>query len=187
MEEVAKTCGLAKGTLYLYFATKEELFLGVCMIELGDWLDELDRVIDGGVDVDGFVQGISSTLRNRRRLLQLLAILHGVLERKVGVDALRSFKAALLERLRRSGGKIEHTLGFPNGGDGTRLMLRSYAVILGLYQIAEPKAAVAEAISVPELAPLRLDYFEELEEVLSAIFAGFQLRFRKRKEGAEHG
>ena len=45
MEEVAKTCGLAKGTLYLYFTTKEELFLGVCMIDLGDWLDELDEVL----------------------------------------------------------------------------------------------------------------------------------------------
>jgi TetR/AcrR family transcriptional regulator, repressor for uid operon len=30
MEDVAKRLGLSKGTIYLYFASKEDLFLGIC-------------------------------------------------------------------------------------------------------------------------------------------------------------
>ncbi len=184
MQEVAKACGLAKGTLYLYFATKEELFLGVSMIALGDWLDELDGA--SLPDSVGLVRAITSTLRERRPLLRILAILHSVLERNVGVDALRTFKIGLLARLRRSGGKIEAALGLSAVGDGARLLLRTYAIILGLYQIAAPGPRVAEALSGAELTPLRLDYFEELEQVLLALFAGLQVRFRDRKEGADH-
>jgi AcrR family transcriptional regulator len=178
MAGLARTCGLAKGTLYLYFKTKEELFLAVTLVEVDGWLDELGRTLDAGADAAGLVRAIGKTLAPRRELLQLLAILHSVLERNVGVDALRAFKRAMLAQMQGSGEKIERALGFLPAGEGARLLLRVYAVILGLYQVAEPGPAVNRALVAPDLAALRLDFFHELSEVLSALLSG--LRFHAK-------
>ena len=39
MDEVARKAGVAKGTLYLYFRTKEELFLGLLERAFEAWFD----------------------------------------------------------------------------------------------------------------------------------------------------
>ena len=40
--EVAKASGLAKGRVYLYFKTKEEVFLSIQEEQLTAWFDEVD-------------------------------------------------------------------------------------------------------------------------------------------------
>jgi AcrR family transcriptional regulator len=49
MAELAEQCGLAKGTLYLYFDSKEELFLAALELELAAWFEHLaTRVFAAG-------------------------------------------------------------------------------------------------------------------------------------------
>ncbi|MDE2140118.1 MAG: helix-turn-helix transcriptional regulator, partial [Gammaproteobacteria bacterium] len=45
MDRIAADAGLAKGTLYLYFRSKEEVFLALCEHELGRWFDDLDTAL----------------------------------------------------------------------------------------------------------------------------------------------
>jgi AcrR family transcriptional regulator len=45
--DVARSAGLAKGTLYLYFSTKEELFLSVMVEQLANWFDRLGQRLEG--------------------------------------------------------------------------------------------------------------------------------------------
>ena len=42
MDDIAKRLGLSKGTLYLYFKSKEDLFLAICERNLGE--DENDAL-----------------------------------------------------------------------------------------------------------------------------------------------
>jgi AcrR family transcriptional regulator len=46
MAALAREAGLAKGTLYLYFRTKEELFLALLENGFGAWFDSMDRRLD---------------------------------------------------------------------------------------------------------------------------------------------
>src|SRR5262245_34142543 len=45
MDDVAKTAGLAKGTVYLYFKTKEELFLSVFELQASAWFEEVENAL----------------------------------------------------------------------------------------------------------------------------------------------
>src|SRR3954452_14745632 len=45
LDDVAEAAGIAKGTVYLYFATKEELFRDVVRQELLPTLDRLEETI----------------------------------------------------------------------------------------------------------------------------------------------
>ena len=40
--EIAREAGLAKGTVFLYFRTKEEIFLEVTGQQLAEWFDMVD-------------------------------------------------------------------------------------------------------------------------------------------------
>lgn len=46
LEEVAKAAGISKGTIYLYFPTKEELFRAVVRQELLPMLERIEAVVD---------------------------------------------------------------------------------------------------------------------------------------------
>ena len=45
VEEVARQAGLAKGTLYLYFATKEEIYLAVHESQTHQFFDTLEALL----------------------------------------------------------------------------------------------------------------------------------------------
>ncbi len=46
MEDIATTAGLAKGTLYLYFKNKEDLFYAICDHNLEDLRNQLSRLFN---------------------------------------------------------------------------------------------------------------------------------------------
>ena len=98
MAQVASACGLAKGTLYLYFRSKEELFLALLERELLEWFSALRGRLEGLPEVSAEVLGreFATSLERRRLLADLLVLLHTVLEHNVDEEAALRFKAVLL-------------------------------------------------------------------------------------------
>lgn len=180
MANVAARAGLAKGTLYLYFATKEELFLDLTLLEIHGWLDELDSGLDRGFKGRAIGRLITRTLRPRRDLLRLLSILHAILEKNVGDARVLAFKRAVLTRLVGTGERVEAALPFLGPGDGACVLLRIYALIVGLWQVAVPGPAVARALDDPSVRALRIDFFGALGETLDALIEG--LAFQRRRK-----
>src|SRR4051812_38717926 len=87
--DVAGRAGLAKGTVYLYFASKEELFLGVLEKLLFAWYDALDQRLDtvrGDISADQLVEMLALKSPGRLTLTRLIAIVSGVLEHNVSVE-----------------------------------------------------------------------------------------------------
>lgn len=195
MADLAARAGLAKGTLYLYYRTKEEVFLALALDKLGSWLDALDAVLElnrsaegrtasgplvQGLDAAGakaipaLVEGLGETVAERRELLRLLAILHGVIEQNVELAAALAFKRALLARMGSTGARLEAALPFLEPGEGPRLLLRIFAIVLGLFPMAEPGPVVARALEAPDLSPLRIDFARELSQMVCDLLAGMQ-------------
>lgn len=63
MAEVAERAGLAKGTLYLYFRTKEELFLAMQQ-QFATWFDDLDTQL---ANTQAYVLSLSEALAEELR------------------------------------------------------------------------------------------------------------------------
>lgn len=173
MAAVAERAGLAKGTLFLYFPTKEALCLAVLSDELARWLDALDAELDrpGRFTPQRLVRAVVASVAERALLVRLLAVLSTVVERNVDLDTVVAFKTALLGRLAASGAVLERRLGL-EPGEGLRLLLRMNAVVVGLYQATDLSPVVREALARPELAPLRVDFAAELPVLLAALLRG---------------
>lgn len=177
MASVAERVGLAKGTMYLYFATKEELFLALAERELSAWFGELDARLSEerpAWDIPAVVEIACATLDARPGLTRLLAILSTVLERNIDLETAIRFKRMLMALMARTGALLERRLPFLAPGDGMRMLLRSHALIVGLRHLADPAPIVREALRQPDLAPFTIDFTAELRASMTALLLGMR-------------
>lgn len=172
MLDIAKQIGLAKGTLYLYFATKESLFLAVLEVQFSEWFDALDAGLQAIPSADSeAVSGlIVETLASRTSLVRLFAISHVILEHNVDYESVHRYKRLLLERVRQTGSHLERVLPFLHEGQGAELARRVYTLLLGVQQMVSTAPAVQEVIADdPELSIFSVDFSTELHALISAV------------------
>lgn len=180
MAEVARRCSLAKGTLYLYFRSKEELFLAALEEELAEWFDamatELALLGPGPDAPERFAGAVARTLVERETFAELLSLLHTVLEQNIDARTAMAFKQMLLDRVSRGAAVVERAVPGLAAGSGARVLLRLHALLVGLRQMADPAPVVAEVLARPEMAPLRIDFETELADTLAAMVRGMVQR-----------
>jgi AcrR family transcriptional regulator len=178
MAEVARRCGLAKGTLYLYFRSKEELFLAALEGQLAGWFDDLSRKLAQTTELDpeSFGRLVAQSLAARETLTDLLAILHTVLERNIDSETALAFNQMLRDKLLASGRTLEAVLPQLGPGHGPKMLMRIHALVVGLRQMADPSPTVAEALARDDLAVLRVDFEAELACTIRDLLRGMQTR-----------
>lgn len=177
MAALAKQAGLAKGTLYLYFRTKEELFLALLEGGFDAWFDVIDARLDGGrgewTPEDG-AEVVVRSLRGRETLARLLSIQPAIVEHNVEFEAALRFKRRVMHRAEVTGHRLEARLPFLRPGEGARLLVHLHALVIGVWQLAEPSPVIRRVMQTPELAPARVDFDEDLRFLLVALLKGMQ-------------
>lgn len=173
--QIATAAGLAKGTVYLYFRTKEEIFVALLMQDLQTLLlvaEQTFRTADGTTSqkVDVFLAEYLEYTRRCPELLRLDAIGHGVLEKNVDPEKLRQFKATLVEHLLTTGAVMDAALDLEEGR-GITLLMRTFALTRGLWQSSNPCDVPfpEHAAGYPFLYP---DFYVELEQALGEYWRG---------------
>ena len=176
MSLLAERAGVAKGTLYLYFPTKEAVYLALYRSEMAKWFS----AVNSGLPTlpDRTTQKLAGLLVDnvaaRPRLPALAALLHTVLERNIPFDDALAFKQELAGRLAPLAAALETTFDFLGEGDGQRLLLRFHALVIGCWQSATPAPVVRRVLEREELAGFRMDFSEELENTLVLLLEGWR-------------
>ncbi len=174
--DIARRSRLAKGTVFLYFPTKEAVFLDLLDRMLGDWLDAVHDAVaadDARWSADRLARTLAGTLGERAALRRLIPLCHGVLERNVDDEQLAAFKQRLLRRLFGIGAVVELKVGLERRGDGVRLLLFAWSLIVGLGSQAEPAPGPARVLARPGFEALRPDFARDLPVALTILVNGF--------------
>jgi AcrR family transcriptional regulator len=58
MQEISGKAELSKGTIYLYFKSKEELYLSVCTKGVAEFGESLEAAVKGGNDLEGKIKAV---------------------------------------------------------------------------------------------------------------------------------
>ena len=174
--EIATAAGLAKGTVYLYFRTKEEIFVALLMRDLEIALGGIATTfttIRGrrGDKVAAFLATYVGHLRAHPELLRLDALGYGVLENNLDPAKLREFKLAFVDLLTQTGTSIETALRL-SPGRGVSLLMRTFALTRGLWQSSHPYGQPTAMAAEPMLAPLYPNFETELTEALNEYWRG---------------
>jgi AcrR family transcriptional regulator len=172
--DVATAASLAKGTVYLYFKTKEALFLEVLIDQFTKWFDRVDEALPTTPPtIEGVAALLTDSLAENPHLTRLFAIVHVVLERNIDYDDALHFKQFVYERIGKTGTTLEGKLAFLSSGEGAQLLLRAYALVIGVQHIADPAPIVREVIEQEaKLNAFLVDFKTEFSIVLTALFCG---------------
>lgn len=178
MDAIARRCGLAKGTLYLYFPTKEAMFLALYLrhaLRFATALTALAETFPVGGDEEKLAAEIAGGLAAQPMFLKLMALVPTVLEQNIDAGTAEDFKSSLLAGLSPPARALERRLAVLGEGDGIRLLLRLNALAIGLAEMAEPSPVVAAVLDAnPRLRLLRVDFRSELAAALAALLRGWR-------------
>lgn len=182
MAEVARKAGLAKGTVYLYFGTKEELFLAVLEDLLRGWFDDVDVRLERlgpGARPAAVARAVAASVAGHEQLARLLTILHTSLEHNVARERALRFKQLVQARLLETGGRLEICLPFLAPGQGALLLLRIDALVIGLRHLSDPAPVVRQVLDEPGMEVFKVDFGREVEASLLALLHGLEAGTRK--------
>ena len=178
MVRVARAAGIAKGTTYLYFRTKEELFLALLSVEYDRWFEVVRSALAQtahGSTPDEVAGTLVEGLRGRKRFLMLMEKLHVVFEQDVAHEPALAFKAQLRDQILAT---AEVLAGAANilPHEASRLLLRMHALVVGLRQMTRPSPAAMRVIERDDMAPMRLEFLTELQAVLADLIRAARVR-----------
>ena len=133
---IAQACGLAKGTVYLYFRSKEAIFSALLLDGWGEVVGLVEEAFALSASSCGddpaavFLAAYIAHLDRHRGLLRLDA-LRPTLEQGLDLTSLAEFKRTFVERLIAGGALIDRRLSL-RGGKGVKLLTRTHALTCGL-------------------------------------------------------
>lgn len=175
MVDLAQELGLAKGTLYTYFPTKEALFLALLMRHMEGWFTAAGRgleALQGPASPADVAHALVSPLGTDPLLPKLIAILHAVLEQNLSVEEVIRFKRFLLGGVSTLAPRVESMLPSLPTGTGFLALLRLHGLVVGFQSMAQRPPAVDAALREPDLMRLAMDFTPTLESTLTDLLAG---------------
>jgi len=147
MSVLARKTGIAKGTLYLYFETREEVLLALYVERLAAWARALAAGLHEGMGDDAFVALFQATALADPSFLALRARLESVIEHNVSLERLVEAKRAMRDLVGELAPRVERALGL-RPGTGARLLVSLAALQLGAAQSSTGPAVAG--LDLPE-------------------------------------
>jgi AcrR family transcriptional regulator len=136
MDELAEAAGVAKGTLYLYFPSKEEVLLALHERNMAGFFEKLQAVLASkhAFTVEDLLAVGRKEIVEQPVRLSLGSLVISLTERNIPAQSALAYKMRMGERLLAAGQTLDERLGF-QPGEGTRLLNASYGLALGMWQL----------------------------------------------------
>jgi AcrR family transcriptional regulator len=167
MDQLARRAGVAKGTVYLYFGTREEVLLAVHEKQSHELFDVVERALAAASPTgQSVVRSGLRYLRTHPEFYPLAANCRGMLDTNVGTEAAFAFKDRVARRLAALGSRIEALYAGLEAGEGAALLMNCYALILGLWQLADVPASLRAVMHRSEMQIFRIDFERQLSAAL---------------------
>jgi AcrR family transcriptional regulator len=168
--DIAAAAGLAKGTVYLYFPTKEAIYMALHLRHCAQFFQPL---LERLAQTEPLQFDELMALTNRHILaapdyLPLGAHCNGFAENAVPPEAIADFQAQLNSWLVSAGAGIERHFPRVAAGDGASLLHHSYALMVGLFSLMRggsgaPATAARQCVQIPGMG----DFIQEAQRALT--------------------
>jgi AcrR family transcriptional regulator len=180
VEELARRAGLAKGTVYLYFRTREEVLLALHARQSEELFGVVERALSAGDShARRVVEDGLAYLRAHPEFYPVAGNCRHMLDTNIGTEAALAFKLGIARQLEPIGRRIEELYPGLAKGEGVALLTNCYALIIGLWQQADPPLSLRKAMHLPEMAIFRIDFEKQLVAALLDLWGAAERRSRQ--------
>lgn len=174
MQVLADAAGVAKGTVYLYFRSKEEVLLALHQRHVDGFFDAFEtRLLDPSpVDVEAVLQIARERVVEAPLYLPLCARVNAMMERELSAAVSCAFKEHTATRLVVAGALLEQRLPQVGRGQGALILMRSYAAIIGMWMLLHPIPHLIAEYQRREFDFFQRDFVAEAMAAVRAIWLG---------------
>jgi AcrR family transcriptional regulator len=143
MDALAQASGVAKGTLYLYFRSKEEVLLALHERDIEDFFGRMIERAQQAKPMrsEDLAQLVIDSVSQSSTFLPLSSVCMGLMERHIPHDTAIAFKKRIYERLGNALTALQ--THFPTLTPVN--MMQAYAMMLGLWQLLQQSSLHQEA------------------------------------------
>lgn len=174
MADVAQRAGIAKGTVYLYFASKEELLLALHERHVLDFFDAMDARLESSAAVssEDLLKVIQTHVIEHPTYLALVNRCMDILGRGIPLDVSFAFKQRLAQRIGTTGALIEKRFELQPQREGVALLMHTNALVLGLWQMLRPLPELDALYAKNQFTFFKRDFFAEFAVSFRALWSG---------------
>lgn len=145
MEVLAKELGYARGTLYRYFGTREEVLLALYNQHREDWVRRLIKAVKPGLTDQIFIRRHFTESMKDPLFLTLRSRLESVIVKNISEECLQDSRELTLKSITRLSEHYTACLGLDQ--DSTRQLIIAYgALMLGAVQVETQPVRVSERL-----------------------------------------
>jgi TetR/AcrR family transcriptional regulator len=179
VEQLARKAGVAKGTVYLYFGSREETLLAVHEKQTHEVFDAVEKALTApGASAESVLRAGMRYLKAHPQFYPLAANCRGMLDSNVSTEVALAFKLGIGKRLQTLGARIEEIYPGLKAGEGAALLMNSYAMIIGLWQQADTPLSLRPVMERPEMRIFKIDFEKQLNAALLDLWEAAARRRR---------
>lgn len=172
---IAQKSGLSKGTFYLYFKTKEEIFLQLHIHKLQEWhqtvADKLDKC-SGNISEVEFAEIYTDYVIKNPLLLKMGSLVRGVLEENTDEKIILENKMQIAQLLERCGQLTCQNFSGVTLNQAIQIHMRIYALIFGLWQITSSPEHVRKMLKKAQIHAFEPDFHDIVVESVATFLKG---------------
>ena len=175
VDEIALKAGLAKGTVYLYFESREEIYLHLVTMHVTAYWENLEAHLRASPSLtpEELARWILDYHDTHPHYLPMASILNHILEENAGLSETVNFKHLHAQKLSDCGKLLDATVAGLPLGEGVHLLLALNALMVGLWERANPTRAVRDLLELLELNSLQINFTKEAERSVVALCKGY--------------
>lgn len=175
VDQIAAVANIAKGTFFLYFSTREELFLSLAEELFSEFFNDLYSRITGhdGGRTEDLHRILNDSLFPREELLRMMPLLGVLIEKNVSYEKLKDFKWFLLSGLEKIGTAAERRFHFlKKAGGGVHFFYWLYGVVIGFQNLSTPVKNSQRIIDEQQMEAFHFNFEDEFDTFIRLILKG---------------
>lgn len=175
VSNIARKAGLSKGTVYLYFRTKEEIFLNLFVNMLEQWFTsiapEMER-LQPPVAVTELAEIITGYVVEHPLLLKMGSIVKGVLEENTDDQVVFETKLRMAALVDSAGIILARKVPDIPDEEAARTILSVYALISGLWQFTTIQPHILKMLDEAGASFFRSDFQKTVTDAVARLLEG---------------
>ncbi|MBT3361939.1 MAG: TetR/AcrR family transcriptional regulator [Rhodospirillales bacterium] len=177
LNAIAREAGFTKSNIYRYFASREEIFLALFLVDFSEWANEFIEILNtlpAGTPAADLAEVWVEILMKHERMLDLTPLLGVALERNVSESTLFHFKFSSHQMMSHIVEGLLMPLPMMNADQGRALLMRVHGLVAGLWPFSKPNEIMEAVLQRPELDSSHFSFEDTLLGTIEILVRDIQ-------------
>jgi AcrR family transcriptional regulator len=177
VSEIAKSAGIAKGAVYLWFRCKEEIFVALLEASFLELIAGLMLIIesidpDPELAPDTFAAQYAKILGEVPDVVRLSSVLNSMFRENLPIESFSRLDRNVGAGLSKAGALLEQRFGSLMQSRGADLLLHTWTLTIGLWVMMDVPDEMKKVLDAPALATFRNEFHTEVKAAVAQLWRG---------------